>query len=640
MYYVIKVSTTFTFIFYCVKMFVVLGDEMMIKNIIFYNSMDHENGYIIDRERSKEITGYASIDKPWEKFYKKIPTKEIDLKQTVYEMVFNQDDMNTLALGFLGVDLTYKQLKEYTDQFADALIKNGVKSDDVVLMGVANSIETIISLLAINKIGAVSKWFDIRASKKDIEHYANSSNCKYMIAFDMLIPKINDAIKNTLLEKIIIVNPTSILPKFKQIIYKHKCKKEGTYFSIPENKEFISFNDFIKQGHKKTNTACAKYNEDKPAFMIQSSGTTGKPKTIVHSNLSTVSSVMQLAYSDLPFGKNKKILVALPPWIAYGLGNAIIMALSFGTKVELSPDFNPDAVYKNIDKFTISFAAPFHYRYLLDNFDKLTKKQKKCFEKIECMVTGGDKVTIEENKQFELTFGCSVVNGYGNNEGWGSLTVNPTKSNKYGTVGIPKPGDTIISYDESTHSENKYGEIGEICSLTKTKMLYYENNEEQTNRVKKQHPDGNIWLHTGDLGYIDEDGFIHLSGRTSRVITRLGFKISAYTIEDKITEYYAVKECVTVSVSDKDEEHVPMSFVVLKEEYKDSAEIIKNEIFDKCYMELKEYEIPKHIMIIEKMPYTQNNKYDFRLLEDMGNEYVSSLEKNNVKKLIRKNEQN
>lgn len=595
--------------------------------ILNYNEFDTNKNYVIDREGSKKITGFASIDRPWEQFYRKNPIRDIKLEQTIYSLVFNEnkDNLDEEALGYLGVNLTFRQLKEYVDQFADALVKNGVKKDDTILMGVSNSVGMIISLLGINKIGAISKWFDIRASEKDIEKYANYSNCKYMIAFDMLIPKIENAINNTSLEKVLIINPVDFLPKYKQFLYKQKCIKEGKYIKIPTDNRFIKFNDFMKEGNKNSNIPCVNFDPNKPSIMIQSSGTTGKPKTIVHSDLSAVSCTKQMAYNDLPLGRNKKVLVALPPWIAYGLGNAILMPLGYGSKVELSPDFEPDAIVRYLGKFTLSFAAPFHYRYLLSKYDSLTKHQKATFKNIETLATGGDKIGVEENEAFEKTFGCPVINGWGNNEGWGVLGVNPIKHNKYGTVGIPKCDDILISYDANSKTENKYGEIGELCALTPTILLNYEDNEAETKMVKKVHEDGKTWLHTGDLGYIDEEGFIHLSGRVRRVITRMGFKISAYTIEDKITEHYAVNECVAVGVVDEHEEHVPMAYIVLKDEYKSDPETIKLDIYNKCYKEMKEYEIPKYFQIVESLPITQNNKYDFVKLETEGNEYVNSL---------------
>lgn len=242
---------------------------------------------------------------------------------------------------------------------------------------------------------------------------------------------------------------------------------------------------------------------------------------------------------------------------------------------------------------------------------------------IECLVSGGDKISAEENAELEQILGTVLVNGYGNNEGWGCLAVNPAKHNKFGTVGIPKYGETIIAYDSDTGKELPYRESGEICSLTDTMFLCYEGNLNETNAVKQLHPDGKVWLHTGDLGFVDEEGFITLNGRARRVIVRQGFKISAYTIEDKISEHPDVKECVAVEVQDPVEEHVPMAYVVLKNDTSDH-ETIRQSILEKCHCELKEYEIPRYIRIVVELPYTQNGKYDFRLLEKQGNEFVES----------------
>lgn len=611
-------------------------------NINNIECLKNNENFVIDKETSKKMTGYASIDKPWEKYYRKTPIRDIKSNQTIYDMIFNENinNMDNDALSYLDVNLTFKDLKNKVDQFADALIKSGVKYGDVVLMGTFNSTETYISLLAINKIGAVSKWFDIRATEKDIENYLNSNNIKLMITFDALVPKILNISNNTQLEKLIVINPINSLSYVKQKLYKIKTKKEKNNKTNQSSNMLISFEDFTKSGNLENHVEKAIFDASKPSIMIQSSGTTGKPKTIVHSDLSCVNSIRNMAYSDLPLGIGKKILVALPPWIAYGSGNAILMPLAFGTKVELCPNFNPDIVYKYVGKYTICFAAPFHYRYLRDNFNKLTKKQLKGFEKIDCLVSGGDKISIEENKEFEEVFNKTLVNGYGNNECWGVLTVNPTLHNKYGTVGIPKYDDIIISYDDTNKKENLYGDLGEICSLTNSKLLYYENNEEETQKIKQTHEDGNSWIHTGDLGFIDENGFVHLVGRTRRIIIRLGFKVSAYTIEEKISEHFSVKECVAVSVKDEAEEHVPMIYVVLKDKYKNLEKEMQDDIYIKCEKELKEYEIPKHFKFVNELPYTQGGKYDFVLLEKLGNEYVDELTKNNILKDMSKTKKN
>ena len=567
----------------------------------------------------KKLTGYPSVDRPQEQFYRAEPIRKIETEQTIYEMVFgaNNDNISAPALEYMGVTWTFEKLKEQTDKAVDAFNKMGIGQGDAVLVGMASCFEVLVVLLSLNKLGAITKWFDIRASEKDIEEYANESNCKLLIAFDMLLPKIEPIVNNTKLEKVLIIRPTDYLPAPIQLAYSLKASR------MPKDSRFVRFKNFVKGGNAKNNIPCVQFDKNRPSIMIQSSGTTGKPKIIVHSDFSATTYAQKIAYSDLPMGMGKAALVVLPPWIAYALGDAIIAPLVMGTKIILSPTIDPDSIVKYIGKFTFALTAPICYRYLKDNFDKLTKKQVAELAKVDCLVSGGDKITVEENAEFERLFNTKFINGYGNNEGWGCLTVNPVRNNKYGTVGIPKYNETIIAYDSEKEIELPYGEAGEICSLTDTIFMYYYGNPEETTAVRKLHKDGKIWLHTGDLGFVDEDGYITLQGRLRRVIIRKAFKISAYTIEDKICEHSDVKECVTVEVKDSIEEHVPMAYIVLKDGVTD-AEKAKRSIYEKCIAELKDYEVPKYFRIVDALPYTQNNKYDFRLLEKQGNEFVDN----------------
>ena len=569
--------------------------------------------------QEKKLTGYPSVDRPQTRFYRAEPIRKIETEQTIYEMVFgsNKDNMSAPALEYMGVTWNFEKLKEQTDKAVDAFNKIGICQGDTVLVGMASCFEVLVVLLSLNRLGAITKWFDIRASEKDIEEYANESNCKLLIAFDMLLSKIEPIVSNTKLEQVLIIRPTDYLPAPIQLAYSLKAGR------MPKDSRFVRFKDFVKGGNAKNNIPCVQFDKNRPSIMIQSSGTTGKPKIIVHSDFSATTYAQKIAYSDLPMGMGKSALVVLPPWIAYALGDAILAPLAMGTKIILSPTIDPDSIVKYIGKFTFALTAPICYRYLKDNFKKLTPKQVADLAKVDCLVSGGDKITVEENAEFERLFNTKFINGYGNNEGWGCLTVNPVLNNKYGTVGIPKYNETIIAYDNEKEVELPYGEAGEICSLTDTIFMYYYGNPEETNAVRKLHKDGKVWLHTGDLGFVDEDGYITLQGRLRRVIIRKAFKISAYTIEDKICEHPDVKECVTVEVKDEVEEHVPMAYIVLKNGVAD-AEKAERSIAAKCATELKDYEVPKYFRIVDSLPYTQNNKYDFRLLEKQGNEFVES----------------
>lgn len=568
---------------------------------------------------TKALIGHPSVDKPQMKYYRETPVRQIKTDQTIYELVFasNKDNLSLPAIRYMKKEWTFGGLKEKVDAAAKAFSASGLKLGDVVLIGLPNIPEAVVCLLALNKIGVVSKWFDIRAGERDIEEYLTVSNCRFAIILDMLLPLLESISRKMELRKVLVVSPVDSLSKAIQTGYKLKNKQK-----FISDEKFQPFNSFLKQYKNCEDPKTVSFDADRPAIMIQSSGTTGKPKSIVHSDYSATSSVFKHTYYDLPVGMGKVVLDTLPPWIAYAIGGAILYPLALGAKVILHPTVENEAITKYFGEFTVSMAAPFHYRYLYDHFNEIDIRRRTSFlETVECLISGGDKLTIEENKAFDELFHAPLVNGWGNNEGWGCLSVNPAKHNHYGSVGIPKYEETIIAYDNDRQEELPYNQVGEICVLTDTLFQKYENNEEETLKAKRTHSDGKVWLHTGDLGYIDENGFLFLSGRIRRVIIRQGFKISAYTIEDAISEHPAVKECVAVEVIDAEEEHVPMAFVTLKDSTA-NIEAIKNELIEKCKRDLKGHEIPKHFRFLDKLPYTQNGKYDFRMLETMGNEWV------------------
>ena len=153
-------------------------------------------------------------------------------------------------------------------------------------------------------------------------------------------------------------------------------------------------------------------------------------------------------------------------------------------------------------------------------------------------------------------------------------------------------------------------------------FVEYAFKPEETDKIKQLHEDGEYWIHTGDLGRVDEDGFVYVEGRLRRVIIRRAFKIFPGTIEKTIKSHKAIKECITVGVNDTEELNVPMAFIVLNDDIQYDENDVIEELKLICEKELKDYEIPVYFSIISEIPYTQNNKQDFRKLEQIGNEQV------------------
>lgn len=579
--------------------------------------------------REQKMTGYPSIDKPWMKAYRTEPVMDIFEYDNIYDMLFLNRDMDEIVITYLqGIcNWNRKKLKETTNKYINAFAKQGIQKGDNILCGVVTTPEFVSVFIALVSIGAVVKLFDIRANEDEITIYAKSSKCKYAIVLDtMVMDKMYHIIDSTELEKVYVMRPSNSLSKREMLscLSKPKNIKDTKNPVIPKDYRFMELSKIIKS-ESNVIVKMEKLDLERICVKVQSSGTTGKAKTIVHSEKSMVEFAKSVTYVDTSLGKGKTVLVALPPWIAYGIGNAIINPLILGAKISICSDFEADAVYRNIGGFSMAYAAPFHYRYIRDHYSEMSEFQKENLRKVDSLVTGGDKYSFDENKSDEELFGTIVVNGYGNNECWGCISVNPVAANKYGSVGVPKFGDVVLIYDDENDCELKYNKIGEVCVSTKTMFVKYENNSIATNDILKKHDDGNVYMHTGDYGYVDEDGYLFITGRKERVIVRLGFKLSSYTIEDAICKMDEIAECIAVEVPDIEEEHVPMVFVVPSERCNKERTELEKIILQHCNNILKENEIPKYILIVDKLDYTANNKYDFKKYELLGAEYVDSM---------------
>lgn len=337
------------------------------------------------------------------------------------------------------------------------------------------------------------------------------------------------------------------------------------------------------------------------------------------------------AYTDLPFSVGKSLYVAIPPFIIYGLCESIYAALAFGLKAEMTPYVSETTLFDDVGKYDFATAAPIHYRYMYNKLVELqgAKKEtvmRKKLSRVKCFISGGDKITVQELLRMQQFFEVPIINGYGNNELTGGAVISPVYASKPDSVGIPMKDIIVTSFDINTYENLENGNEGEICIKSDSIFECYLKNEDETERVKQLHSDGAYWIHTGDLGYIDEDGYVYITGRTKRLIKREAFKIAPDTIENLIMTVENVRDCVVVGVPDTEHEgsQVPMAYVEVDLEGALECNTTIEKIRQKCVDELPDYEVPKYIEVIEKIPY-KNTKHNFKLLEAMGNKYIESL---------------
>lgn len=592
----------------------------------------------------------------YSKYHRNKPIKEFDVNQTMYSMIESEskDSLDLNATGFLGNSMTYKELFDASDKLASAFLNSGVSlNDNVAILTISMPIVQE-ALLALSKIGATMSWIDLRTKPKDLIKYINNSNSKAIIVFEDMLPLVKETIDETDVKKVIVVSPKDYLSPVVKALATLKDMKENKKVVLPDDPRFIKFSDFIKTGSNDL-VIPAKFEKDKPSLVVQSSGSTGKPKQIVHTEYNFNSEMQKMAYLDLPLYKGSTMHISVPPFIIYGLGNSIYASMAFTMKGEMNPHVDENTVYNDLGKFDVSFAAPLHYRYIYEKLTHLKedietlekddsyearkelKHKMKELERVlnginhaKVFVSGGDKIGADELKTMEHEFDKTIVNGYGNNECLGAAIVSPMYANKPGSIGIPMKGVDARVVNPDTYKEVAQGEIGELLISTDNLFVKYLNNEEETNKIKVT-LDGKTWVKTGDLCIVDGDGYIIPKGRNRRLIKKEAFKISPDTIEEVIKSISFVKDCVVVGVDDAKSLSVPMAFVVLNDltvNFEDAKAIIQS----KCEEELPDYEVPSYYEEIEKIPYTPNDKQDFRYLENLGNEIVKNKYSRNLRK--------
>lgn len=589
-------------------------------------------------------------NKPWERYHRIKPIKEFDLNQTMYSLIKNEckDDSNLYATGFMGNNMTYGELMISADELANSFYAAGVREGDAVAICTISMPIVQQCLLSLSKIGATMAWIDLRIKEKDLIKYINTSNCKTMVVFEDMLPLITKIIKETDLNKVIVSSPKDYLSPFIKLLSKLKDKNEGKKIIIPSDKRFVRFSEFIKSGKNTLDVISAGFEKERPSLIVQSSGSTGKPKQIVHTEYNFNSAVQKMAYTDLPFYKGNTMHISIPPFIIYGLGNSIYGSLAFTMKAEMNPFVSENTVYDDLGKFDISLAAPLHYRYMYNKLNELFRdiemleKDNSCeakrelkhklkelqrvlngIERVDAFVSGGDKIGADELIRMQQLFNTVIANGYGNNEVLGAAIVSPIFANKPGSIGIPMHGVDVKVVDPETDISLPPFEMGELYISGDSIFVEYLNNPMETSKIKVTDMEGREWVKTGDLCYIDKDGYVFPMGRNRRLIKKEAFKISPDTIEDVISSIPYVEECVVVGVDDEKSVSVPMAFIVLRDKNLRLNDVLE-EIKQKCLEELPDYEIPSYFEEIDKIPYTSNEKRDFMALERMGNEIVKN----------------
>ncbi len=556
---------------------------------------------------------------PWKKYYKKKHLKIILKDENIYEYLLKKVEKHkyydNVAITYYGTHLTYKNFIKKIDHCAEKFKGLGVKKYDIVTILSANIPEAIISFYALNKIGAVTNFLHPLLSQNEIKDALNLYETKYLLALDSTLEKVDKILNETRVRKVIELSPASSMNIFMKIAYNISMLKKKRYRVVFKRKYIKWFRFKHLPGRK---VIMRNPKKDDPAIIFQSGGTTGKPKGIVLSNgninASTIAALN--AYPDLC--KEDRILGIMPIFHGFGLEVSINDAFCCGAEVVLIPLFKANKFHKLLIKHnpSVLVGVPTLFEALTTN----KHMESVDLSNLKYVIGGGDtlnKQRVERINDFLHDHGAdtNMIQGYGLTEAVAAVSVDLRNLSRPGTIGIPWPGVYVGIFKPNTDEQLDYGNDGEICVCGPTVMLGYYNNDSETNLVLRHHKDGNIWLHTGDIGSMDKDGFITYKQRLKRLIVSSGYNVYPSQIEEVLEKHDAIEAASVIGIKHKYKIEVPKAFVVLKKGYKLNDEL-KEELIKYCKKNLASYSVPKEYEELDKLPKTIIGKVDFNKLRE------------------------
>lgn len=549
-----------------------------------------------------------------------VPNVDIDVNETIYNNLKKsaQKNPDSICINHNDRRITYSEFLNLVDKIAAYLKSKNICEGDIISLPINNSIEQAALLFAINKVGAISKWQDTDKSSEELLEEINDTYNKMVFADSSVKEKI-ESIKDNL--------------NTKDIIYLNSKEDTDSFIDVLNSN---SYNDF----------ECINYDKNRPSVMITSSGSTGLPKKMFHSDYSINNAIKKLIYAEYPI-KGNCVTVIVPPYIGLGLVTTTCYALLCEGKIEILDEYkNPfilaEYLIKNNDSFKYNtessqlllFGAPMYFKamgMLIDQIRDLSF--------VGAIVAAGSKmdeqILLDLDEKFKSK-GCSVpvCNAYGQNEHCGGITYNTVRNNKRGSAGKVAYGTRVMVVDADTKEEKKPNEIGKIIEQSESQFLGYFKNEEATKNSEFYDADGELWFDTKDLGCFDDENYLHILDRESRSITRFDNKVALAKIEKKLLSDELIKDAIVVKVNAVGPigmDEAPFAFIVLNDnsKYLTYDELIGRMQSGNYPFTMLEIPVLSEVINEDSIPY-KNGKIDYKKLEKVAQNIVDNYNNINV----------
>ena len=552
--------------------------------------------------------------KPWLKFYGDVPESIDYPRVTMYEALMQTVSRcpDVIAYDFFGYTSTYRQFGKDIDQCADALAALGLKKGDRITISMPTSPQGIICFYAANKLGAVASMIHPLSPAKEIEFYLKTAKSRFALTLDAFYGKFKEVQEKAGLRTLILAR----IPDYLSFVMKigFNLTKGRKIKPVPADPLVRWWGDLMKGSYPPAPKA--QMGTDEMAVILFSGGTTGVPKGIMLSNANFISEGMQVAAWG-KMGGGDSMLAILPIFHGFGLGVCVNALFMGGGKSILVPQFTPEIVADLIKKKRPSLVVgvPTLFEALSAN-PVFQKADLSC---LKATFSGADTLPRPVKDRFEAAVknqggNIQLLEGYGLTEAVTAIMATPLGQYREGSVGIPFPDMLAKIVKMDTTEEAPIGEEGEICLHGPAVMLGYLDQPEETAQTLRRHEDGKLWLHTGDIGTMDADGFFYFKLRLKRMIKSSGMNVYPAQVEDVLYKHPDVLKACVIGVPDEKQIQRVKAFVVLNDKVKASPEMEKT-LIAHCQEHLIRWSCPREIEFRDDLPCTLVGKVAFNTLE-------------------------
>jgi long-chain acyl-CoA synthetase len=556
--------------------------------------------------------------KPWLGFYEGIPETTPVPDQTMYEALAQaaQRWPGLTALTYLGRAITYAALIDQVDSAAAAFRARGITVGDSVVLSLPNVPQAVICFYALNQVGARAVMTHPLSSPEELKHYVRLTGARWAVTVDLFYPVWRGVAQQTGLRQLVVGRIPDYLDWPMRIGY---WVTQGR--SIPplprDDPLVLTWRDFMaSQGARPTAEPARAIEPDQVAVILFSGGTTDLPKGIELTSANfnalavSINEISGIAAGD-------SVLAILPVFHGFGLGLCVHTCLVMGGNSILVPQFSPEIYIKNLVKHSPAYIAgvPTLFQGLLSRAEFATVR----FDKLKGAYSGGDTLTSDLKRRFDeaiMAQGSRVelMEGYGLTECVTACAVSPRHHYRDGSMGIPMTNMEVIVVDPDTGQEVAVGQEGEFCVTGPTLMKGYVDDPEATAHALRQHADGRTWLHTGDIGRMDADGFLYFLGRIKRLVKVSGVSVYPAQVEQVLESHPGVNRACVIGVPDPHQMHALKAFLVLGPGQAPSEQV-RAELIDYCRQHLIKWAVPRHIEFREALPTTKVGKIAYTELE-------------------------